>query len=60
MEIAKVIKVGHSWAVCIKQKYWQRIGVKLGDFVIIKNTSQGLVLKKLNLTEHENPKPESR
>ncbi|RKX61359.1 MAG: hypothetical protein DRP29_00500 [Thermodesulfobacteriota bacterium] len=56
MEIARVRKVGHSWAVCIKQKYWQKIGVKLGDWVIVKNTSQGLVLKKLNLKEDENPK----
>jgi len=60
MEIGKIIKVGHSWAICIKQSYWRKIGAKLGDWIIIKNTSSGLVLKKLNLKEDENPESKSR
>jgi len=47
MHIRKLFKIGGSWTCVIPQKYWEYLGLTLGDYVVITLKESSIVLKKL-------------
>lgn len=49
MHIARIVRVGKSWAVCIPKTAWQKLGCLPRSYVIVRLVDGAIVLEKLDI-----------